>query len=208
MSLTAAAIRVMAAKGLTAEDIADVLEAMEAAPVVELDAAARKRLRDAERMRAKREEERLSRDVAATVVDTLPLETKSPPTPPKKTQTLSPSQNPPKGGQKGSRLPENWEPEDGDWLASVDALGGDVAATNELDRFRDYWRAVPGAKGLKLDWPATWRNWVRRASENQKPRKAYDRPGHHNRQAPRQDRLQRLLAGAMAAVDEREHGLG
>ncbi len=29
------------------------------------------------------------------------------------------------------------------------------------ERFRDYWRSVPGAKGRKLDWAATWRNWVR-----------------------------------------------
>lgn len=28
-------------------------------------------------------------------------------------------------------------------------------------RFRDYWIAQPGAKGRKLDWFATWRNWVR-----------------------------------------------
>jgi len=28
-------------------------------------------------------------------------------------------------------------------------------------RFRDYWIAQPGAKGRKLDWSATWRNWVR-----------------------------------------------
>lgn len=27
--------------------------------------------------------------------------------------------------------------------------------------FEDYWRAVPGAKGVKLDWVATWRNRVR-----------------------------------------------
>ena len=30
------------------------------------------------------------------------------------------------------------------------------------DEFRDYWIAVPGSKGVKLDWLATWRNWVRR----------------------------------------------
>jgi hypothetical protein len=29
------------------------------------------------------------------------------------------------------------------------------------ERFADYWRAVPGAKGRKTDWLATWRNWVR-----------------------------------------------
>ena len=27
--------------------------------------------------------------------------------------------------------------------------------------FRDYWIAQPGSKGLKADWTATWRNWVR-----------------------------------------------
>jgi hypothetical protein len=37
---------------------------------------------------------------------------------------------------------------------------------DEADRFRDYWIAQPGAKGIKLDWPATWRNWIRRAAPN------------------------------------------
>jgi hypothetical protein len=32
-------------------------------------------------------------------------------------------------------------------------------------KFRDFWIAKPGAGGLKLDWPATWRNWSRRAAE-------------------------------------------
>ena len=30
------------------------------------------------------------------------------------------------------------------------------------DQFYDYWKAQPGSKGIKLDWFATWRNWVRR----------------------------------------------
>lgn len=29
--------------------------------------------------------------------------------------------------------------------------------------FRDYWVAIPGARGIKLDWVATWKNWCRRA---------------------------------------------
>jgi uncharacterized protein YdaU (DUF1376 family) len=33
--------------------------------------------------------------------------------------------------------------------------------------FADYWHAVSGAKGLKLDWLATWRKWVR--NEKMKP---------------------------------------
>jgi uncharacterized protein YdaU (DUF1376 family) len=35
--------------------------------------------------------------------------------------------------------------------------------------FRDYWIAQPGQKGVKLDWTATWRNWVR----NQKAQKPF-----------------------------------
>jgi hypothetical protein len=33
----------------------------------------------------------------------------------------------------------------------------------ETEQFRDYWCAVPGARGVKLDWPATWRKWLRKA---------------------------------------------
>src|SRR5690606_5110201 len=30
--------------------------------------------------------------------------------------------------------------------------------------FRDYWHGVAGAAARKADWPATWRNWIRRAA--------------------------------------------
>jgi len=33
------------------------------------------------------------------------------------------------------------------------------------DAFVDYWRTVPGAKGRKVDWLATWRGWMRRENE-------------------------------------------
>ena len=29
------------------------------------------------------------------------------------------------------------------------------------DQFKDFWCAKPGKDGVKLDWAATWRNWVR-----------------------------------------------
>ena len=38
-------------------------------------------------------------------------------------------------------------------------------AEREAERFRDYWAAQPGHEGIKADWPATWRNWVRRAAD-------------------------------------------
>ena len=37
----------------------------------------------------------------------------------------------------------------------------DISPQKTFDNFRDYWIAVPGQKGKKLDWTATWRNWVR-----------------------------------------------
>jgi hypothetical protein len=35
----------------------------------------------------------------------------------------------------------------------------------EFDCFIDYWRAKAGAGAVKRDWPATWRNWIRRSNQ-------------------------------------------
>ena len=40
----------------------------------------------------------------------------------------------------------------------------------EHAKFCDYWIAQPGQKGVKLDWDATWRNWMRRAGEQGRTR--------------------------------------
>jgi uncharacterized protein YdaU (DUF1376 family) len=61
---------------------------------------------------------------------------------------------------RGSRLPENWIPSSEVQSFAVERLGVEGAA-EELDKFRDYWLAAPGQKGLKLDWDRTWRNWCR-----------------------------------------------
>lgn len=37
----------------------------------------------------------------------------------------------------------------------------DVDVTKALAEFCDYWRAIPGARGRKTDWPATFRNRLR-----------------------------------------------
>jgi len=37
--------------------------------------------------------------------------------------------------------------------------------SREAERFRDYWIAKPGKDGVKLDWAATWRNWMRRFAD-------------------------------------------
>jgi uncharacterized protein YdaU (DUF1376 family) len=37
----------------------------------------------------------------------------------------------------------------------------ELNAKKTFDQFKDYWVSQAGQKGVKLDWFATWRNWVR-----------------------------------------------
>jgi hypothetical protein len=63
---------------------------------------------------------------------------------------------------RGTRLPDNWRPNEVDAAFARD-LGLDVEAVEA--RFRDHWRAKPGKDGRKADWSATWRNWCRRDAD-------------------------------------------
>lgn len=67
---------------------------------------------------------------------------------------------------KGSRLPPDWKlPKPwGEWAMEDRGLSAEQVRT-EADKFADYWRAKPGKDAVKLDWLATWRNWVRNAAE-------------------------------------------
>jgi len=40
------------------------------------------------------------------------------------------------------------------------------------DKFRDHWISVPGQKGCKTDWLATWRNWCRNEQQRNPPKAA------------------------------------
>lgn len=89
------------------------------------------------------------------------------------------------GRTRGSRIPDDFRatPEMVAWARENTPLVG----TAETDAFVDYFRGAPGQKGVKTDWPATWRNWMRRAqsdresrngrsSSNSKPHQAYRNP--------------------------------
>lgn len=73
-------------------------------------------------------------------------------------------------GARATRLPPGWDPPDDGWAMACNALGSGVALV-ELEKFRDYWLAKAGKDATKRDWPATWRNWVRRASERETNRR-------------------------------------
>ena len=72
------------------------------------------------------------------------------------------SQAPP----RASRIPPDWTPGP-EGLAFAATLGFAIGrADNAVAKFRDFWSGKAGKDGAKLDWPATWRNWLRRSVEH------------------------------------------
>ncbi len=73
-----------------------------------------------------------------------------------------PPASPTKAPSRGTRIPDNFEPT-GEHRSLARELGVDVE--DQLARFKDHFRAQPGQRGVKTDWDATFRNWLRRAAE-------------------------------------------
>ena len=65
-----------------------------------------------------------------------------------------------KRGTKGSRLSTDFELPDS-WTEFCQTERPDLNPQKVFDTFKDYWVAKAGNQGVKLDWQATWRNWVR-----------------------------------------------
>jgi uncharacterized protein YdaU (DUF1376 family) len=65
-----------------------------------------------------------------------------------------------KENKKGSRLSQDWflSKSMGEWATQERP---DLDVRQVAEQFKDYWIAQAGQKGVKLDWDATWRNWVR-----------------------------------------------
>lgn len=91
--------------------------------------------------------------------------------------------------KKGSRLSSDWKlpREWGGWALSQG--WPEPMIREEAEKFRDYWIARTGKEATKLDWQATWRNWMR----NSKARK----PDHggRNGKRPIADRIASRFAG-------------
>ena len=106
--------------------------------------------------------ERRKEDIEETKVSSSASQAADAPAPPAKTTTPASKTS---GKTRGTRIPEDWQPSPA--LVAWTREHAPAAATNaEVSRFLDYWRAIPGARGRKTDWAATWRNWARRAQED------------------------------------------
>jgi hypothetical protein len=179
------------------------------------DALEQKRSVERERKRRQRARERdtdgnvtgQSRDMDVTVPETvtekpslslLPNENNSNPT----THTHPETQTP--RARKGTRLPADWSPADlDDRTATEVSAWPDGAVDRELSKFRDWASAAPGAKGIKSDWDATWRNWLRKAHDEGRYRNGSNR---NNGGSPASRSAARPRDGAIAELD-RQLGL-
>jgi hypothetical protein len=64
------------------------------------------------------------------------------------------------GEQRASRLPKPFALPD-EWREFCQAERPELDPDRVAAKFADYWHGKPGKAGTKLDWQATWRNWVR-----------------------------------------------
>ena len=183
MSLTVT-IQAMLQAGCSAEQLAEVVAAHERE---QERIRSEKRAKRAAQKRAEREKRRqVSPDVAATTSDnvrhdatTCDNSSPSPSSPsdgfpPANRYNINtplslttPTSTPSPRFGRGSRLPPDWAPTFEDvFFAEQEG----IEWKRELDRFRDYWIAQAGQKGVKANWSATWRNWCRRAEKRQMSR--------------------------------------
>ena len=91
-------------------------------------------------------------------------------TPTKFNPSPSPSPSPPsepKGSsvRSATRLPTEWHPSAENINYAKAHCLSDAQIAREAERFSNYWRAKAGKDGTKLDWDATWRNWILNADE-------------------------------------------
>jgi uncharacterized protein YdaU (DUF1376 family) len=76
-------------------------------------------------------------------------------------ELLTTNHKPSSKATRGSRLPADWKPnaELAEWSK---AERPDLDLRKVFAEFKDYWSSIAGSKGVRLDWDATWRNWVRK----------------------------------------------
>ncbi|CAB4164248.1 Protein of unknown function DUF1376 [uncultured Caudovirales phage] len=82
-------------------------------------------------------------------------------------EVLLDTPRPAKADPKGTRISSDWilTPELEQWaeehLQSINLSSDEGDIQRQADKFKDYWLAASGAKARKVDWLATWKNWIR-----------------------------------------------
>ena len=79
------------------------------------------------------------------------------------TDTESPPLVPPAGGKRGHRIDSDWKPDEQARAFATERGWSAEQIDEQAAQFLDHWLGKAGRAGVKLDWPATWRSWVRNA---------------------------------------------
>lgn len=94
--------------------------------------------------------------------------------------------------QRGSRLPDDFQMPDS-WGEWCEKERPDLIPRKVFDSFKDFWISKPGAGGVKLNWEATWRNWVRSQSAPKTFTNKYDVANVTTPTPPNQDAALRKI---------------
>lgn len=99
--------------------------------------------------------------------------------------------------KRATRLSQDWvlPKEWGQWALSESWPESVIRV--EAEKFRDYWIGVGGAKGAKLDWQATWRNWMRNSKTT--PFTAINGGSHGQPASKSKTRMDAFIRGAGSA---------
>lgn len=143
----------LVAAGVDAETILKTVVAYEQQ---QEDAIERRRNSDRERQRRHRHV--MSRDVTVTERDNPAPDKEKSPTPPKE---INPTPSLRSKTNRGTRLPADWALPSSWGRWAIGEGHSEATIRLEADKFRDFWVGKSGKDATKLDWEATWRNWMR-----------------------------------------------
>jgi hypothetical protein len=190
-------IAALRAAGLTDAQILAVVEADQA------ERTERRRTQNVKASRAYRARQHFSAD-AADAADgesavSLPSSSSSSEIPNKKESKKVRSTTP-----RGARLDASFRPTDLD-LQFAQGLGLDRPTIDAgTAEFHDYWKGVPGAKGCKLDWPATWRNRMRQIAARKPTHRNGGQISGHQRRLDEWDAARAEFREAIAREERAE----
>lgn len=93
-----------------------------------------------------------------------------------------------------------------DWETHCRSRRSDLDPQETFDAFRDWWIAQPGGKGLKTDWFATWRTWLR--NQNSKAKKNGHSRISTSSQPTKSERADAAMFSALADLGINPAGAG
>lgn len=204
MSIIATAVKHLIAAGVTGDDLVRAIAEMEAQSVPAVTALTARQERNRRYYEnVKASESRLIKtnsddkdvsDAVSPASSPVPLVPPSQTLPPIIPQTPSPTPETKRARRLATDwvLPAVW----GRWAISQGHSEATIRI--EAEKFRDYWCSKSGKDATKLDWEATWRNWIRNASKPSGGRPAQQGPPRPKSEfMQKQDAVKRELETAL-----------